>query len=66
MFAKLEVILEDDGQIRVTWSRWDLVLCYGMLELARTAITDHAKALQPRIASPTPADVLQLRSRNGT
>lgn len=63
--AKLEIIMNEKGDIQVTGPIDQKYLCYGMLECARDSINDyhHARreaAQQPTIVRPGLADTLKL------
>lgn len=46
----------DNGQVDVSGPVENKVLCYGLLEVARDAIAEHAKkAAEQRIVTPGPA-----------
>jgi hypothetical protein len=46
--AQLSITLSHDGNLSVTGPITDLILCYGLLELAKDQIRNHCAALQRR------------------
>ena len=49
---KLTITLAPDGSVQVTGPADDPFLCYGLLGLARDAISNHAMLKQQRIIAP--------------
>lgn len=41
MKAKIEIIMEDNGQMVVNGPITNLALCYGMLEVAKDVVREH-------------------------
>ena len=49
MEATLTIVLDPQGQIQVSGPLDNMLLCYGMLELAKVSIKDYATAKQQRV-----------------
>lgn len=59
--AKLEITLNDQGQVAVNGPIQDRVLCYGLLEVAKDSICDYTKQQnQPRIQPATGLEAVAL------
>jgi hypothetical protein len=50
---KLEIVVTDTGQVSVTGPIDQLMLCYGMLEIAKDNLKAHHAAKQMKAAMPT-------------
>jgi hypothetical protein len=60
--VKLEIVLEDDGRLQVSGPIQDKILCYGMLELAKTVVTAH-KQENKIVAVPPGAKLVDMPTR---
>lgn len=58
--AKLEILLDDTGQIVVNGVIDNRLLAYGLLEVARDVIQERATQMQRKIQVPGPGDLRAL------
>lgn len=58
--AKLEILLDDTGQIVVNGVIDNRLLAYGLLEVARDVIQERATQMQRKIHAPGPSDLRAL------
>lgn len=62
--TELRIVMNDAGQIGVSGPIENVLVCYGLLELARDAIREHAAAAAARkIAPATGADIRALNGQ---
>lgn len=55
--VELKITLDESGQVHVTGPLGNLILCYGMMDMAKDAIRAQAAR---QIQRPTPADVVAI------
>ena len=60
MPTQLVITLEDNGQLNVNGPLDNLLMCYGMLQLAHDSIKDYAVLKQQRVRLATPGSMPPL------
>ena len=58
---ELKIVVDDSGRTNVTGPIDNIVIAYGLLEIARDMIRDHHAKKVATIAAPSPDDMLALR-----
>lgn len=55
--ATLTITIDDKGQVSVNGPVDQLMLCYGLLEIAKDSLRNHQASLAKRVQAPGIADV---------
>lgn len=59
--VQLIISIDQNGKLSVAGPMHDLILCFGMLEIAKEAIKDQSRAAKERVIStPSPAQAKEL------
>lgn len=58
---KLEIVLDDKGAVNVSGPLEDKILCFGLIELAKTVITTYKARENNIIKVPPGAKVVDLK-----
>lgn len=58
--ARLEILLNDNGQVQVNGPIADRVLCYGLLEVAKDSVQAYTIEQQRQVQPTTVAEAIAL------